>query len=102
MSGNSGTLRNSDPTAQPATVTVGALNTSTTFGAVMADNTAPLGLVKVGTGTLTLTGNNTFSGGTVVSNGTLLLQGSAANVGSGSVAVRSGATLAARATPTAR
>jgi autotransporter-associated beta strand protein len=92
LAGASGTLRNSDPASQPATVTVGALNTSTTFGAVMADNTSSLGLVKVGTGTLTLTGNNTFSGGTTVSNGTVLLQGSTANIGSGSVAVRSGAT----------
>ncbi|MFO1514220.1 MAG: autotransporter-associated beta strand repeat-containing protein [Verrucomicrobiota bacterium] len=57
----------------------------------MADNTSSLALVKVGTGTLTLTGNNTFSGGTIVSNGTLLLQGTIANIGSGSVAVRSGA-----------
>lgn len=93
LSGASGTLRNSSPAAQPATATVGALNTSTTFGAVMADNTAALGLVKVGTGTLTITGNNTFSGGTIVSNGTIYLQATTANLGSGSVAVRSGAVL---------
>jgi len=92
LSGNSGTLRNSSPTAQPATAIVGALNTSTTFGAVMADNTAALSLVKVGTGTLTLTGNNTFTGGTIVSNGAVLLQGATASIGSGSVTVRSGAT----------
>ncbi len=89
LSGNSGTLRNSG--GGPATVTVGALSTSTTFGAVMADNTSSLGLVKVGTGTLTLTGNNTFSGGTIVSNGAVLVQGSTASAGSGSVTVRAGA-----------
>lgn len=98
LAGNSGTLRNSDATAQPAVVTVGALNTSTTFGAVMADNTGSLGLVKVGSGTLTLTGNNTFSGGTIISNGTVLLQGTTAAVGSGSVAVRSGASFGGRGT----
>ncbi len=92
LSGASGTLRNSSPAAQPATATVGALNTSTTFGAVMADNTASLRLAKVGTGTLTLTGNNTFSGGTVISNGTVLVQGATATIGSGSVAVHSGGT----------
>jgi fibronectin-binding autotransporter adhesin len=92
LGGSSGTLRNSDPGNQPATVTVGALNTSTTLGAVMADNTASLGLVKVGTGTLTLTANNTFSGGTVISNGAVLLQGATASSGSANVAVRSGAT----------
>lgn len=91
LSGGSGTLRNSG--SSPATVTVGALNTSTTFGAVLADNTSSLGLVKVGAGTLTLTGNNTFSGGTVISNGAVLLQGASVSIGSGPVAVRSGGTL---------
>lgn len=92
LAGGSGTLRNSSPSAQPATVTVGALNTSTTFGGSMADNTASLGLVKVGAGTLTLTSDNTFSGGTIVSNGAVILQGSTASIGSGNVAVRSGTT----------
>ena len=91
LAGASGTLRNSDPTANPATVTVGQLNTDTTFGGVLADNTGTLGLVKVGTGTLTLTGVNTLTGGITVNNGTVFLQGAAASVGGGSVTVHSGA-----------
>ena len=43
-SGSSGILRNSNTNNQPATVTVGALNTSTTFGGSIADNTASLAL----------------------------------------------------------
>ncbi len=93
LGGNSGTLRNSDPVNQPATVTVGALNTSTTFGGMIADNAASLGLVKIGSGTLTLSGDNTFSGGTIVSNGAVMLLGTTAALGSGSVEVRSGASV---------
>lgn len=92
LGGNSGTLRNSDPTAAPATVTVGALNTSTTFGGVIADNVAALSVIKTGSGSLTLMANNTYSGGTVVNGGTLRLQGAAATAGSGNVSVNAGAT----------
>ena len=59
LSGTAGTVRNSNTNAAAATLTVGALNTSTTFGGVLADNTGVLGLVKVGTGSLTLGGNST-------------------------------------------
>ncbi len=47
------------------------------------------GLVKLGTGTLALTGANVYSGPTVVSNGTLLVNGSI----SGNATVKSGAAL---------
>jgi fibronectin-binding autotransporter adhesin len=92
LGGNSGTLRNSDPASAPATVTIGALNTSTTFGGVIADNLAALGVTKIGSGSLTLTADNTYSGGTVVSSGTLRLQGAAASVGGGTVSVDTGGT----------
>lgn len=49
-------------------LTAGALNTSTTVSGVISGTG---GLVKTGTGTLTLTGANTYSGGTTVSAGTL-------------------------------
>ena len=56
-------------------LTVGSLNTSTTVSGVISDGGASGGtggsLVKVGTGTLTLTGTNTYSGGTTISAGTL-------------------------------
>lgn len=92
LSGSAGTLRNSDTAARPTTVTIGALNTNTTFGGVIADNTAALAVVKTGTGSLTLSGSSTFTGGTVVSNGSLALSGSTASLGSGNVSVLTGAT----------
>jgi autotransporter-associated beta strand protein len=100
LGGSAGTLRNSDPALQPATVTVGALNSTASFGGLLADNTAALGLTKVGSGTLTLTANNTYSGGTLISGGTLALQGATASTGSGSVTVQSGATFAGSGTAT--
>lgn len=48
------------------------------------------GLIKLGAGTLTLSGTNTFTGNTVVSNGTLLITG---NNGLSPISVSSGATL---------
>ena len=95
LGGTAGTVVNNNTNNLPATLTVGALNTSTTFGGVLADGTAALGLVKVGTGTLTLSGNNTYTGGTVVSNGTLNLKNTAGyGSGFGSVMMKSGTTLA--------
>ena len=48
------------------------------------------GLVKLGAGTLTLSGANTYTGGTIVSNGTLLITG---NNGPSAITINSGATL---------
>lgn len=57
------------------------------------------GLIKAGSGTLTLPGTNTFSGALTISNGTLQLAG--ALTGSGAVAVNTGATLNLTGTLTA-
>jgi fibronectin-binding autotransporter adhesin len=54
-----------------AALTTGDENPSITFSGVLQDGTASLGLIKVGTGTLTLTGANTYSGTTTISVGTL-------------------------------
>ncbi len=97
LAGTAGTVRNNNTNGQPATVTVGALNTSTTFGGVLSDSTGQLGLVKVGTGTLTLGGANTYSADTIINNGTLLLQGTGATI-SGNVTVNSGATFGGNGT----
>ncbi len=91
LSGASGILRNSNTNNLPATVTIGSLNTSTTFGGTIIDNTGPMAVTKVGSGTLTLTGANSFSGDLNVMNGTVLLQGAAASAGSGSITVQPGA-----------
>ncbi len=84
-------------------LTVGANNLSTTFSGVIFDcgpngiNCAPVldpvggSLVKVGTGTLTLSGINTYVGATTVNGGTLEVDGSIAS--SSGVTVVSGATL---------
>jgi autotransporter-associated beta strand protein len=57
----------------PAILTAGNDNTSTTFSGTIQGGTSVLGLTKIGTGTLTLTGANSYSGGTTISGGTLQL-----------------------------
>jgi autotransporter-associated beta strand protein len=58
------------------TFQIGALNSSTTFAGAIQDNpqttgTPVIALIKVGTGTLTMSGTNTYSGATTVNAGTL-------------------------------
>ena len=93
LSGN-GSIANIAPSGM-ATVSVGALNTSTTFSGVLGGSTAGQGqnisLVKIGTGTLTMSGANTYTGSTTVSNGTLIV--SSQQVNSGDFTVIDGATL---------
>ena len=64
-------------------LSVGANNLSTTVSGVIADGGRNGGtggsLVKVGTGTLTLSGANTFTGGTTVNTGGLVVNGSLAS-----------------------
>jgi autotransporter-associated beta strand protein len=78
-------------------LSVGALNTNTTFAGTIKDNgTGLFALVKTGTGILGLTGANAYSGGTTVSGGTLgfaSANGTNTNLGSGSVTVNTGAIL---------
>lgn len=54
----------------PVALTVGYNNSSTTYSGVMS---GPGSLIKVGTGTLNLTGANTYTGDTTVGAGTLAL-----------------------------
>ena len=81
------------------TLGIGSNNLSTTFSGVIS-NQDPFGIygpligsiIKVGTGTLTLTNASTYSGGTTVTTGTLLA-GHAGALGAGDVTVASGAIL---------
>jgi len=79
---------------------IGGLGTSTTYSGVIRDSTIAAneqaGLTKVGTGTLTLTGNtNTYSGGTPVLQGTLQIGDGTADgsIGSGTVSISAGASV---------
>ena len=74
------------------TLTTGFDNTSTTFSGVMSDAVVgPLSLVKVGSGTQTLSGVNTYGGTTTVNGGTLAVNGSIAT--SSLTTVNAGGTL---------
>ena len=56
---------------EPATLTVGNNNTSTTFSGILQDGTSTLALTKIGTGTLVLSGGNAYGGATLVEEGIL-------------------------------
>ncbi len=57
------------------------------------------GLVKLGAGTLTLTGENTYTGGTIVGGGTLMVDNTTGSgTGSGAVTVQTGAQLSGSGT----
>jgi autotransporter-associated beta strand protein len=72
-------------------LTIGNLNTSTTYGGIISDVDAAGSITKIGTGTLTLTATNTFTGPTTINAGTLEVDGSIAN--SSNVTVNPGGTL---------
>jgi fibronectin-binding autotransporter adhesin len=73
-SGNSG--------SSASTYHIGAKNLNTTFAGTIATGSggggAAVNIVKIGTGTFTLTGNSTYNGYTTISNGVLALSGSGA------------------------
>lgn len=77
---------------------IGGNNTSATFSGVISSNStvadSDVIVNKIGTGTLTLTGNSTYAGGTTVSAGTLCVNNSTGSgTGSGALEVFAGATL---------
>jgi autotransporter-associated beta strand protein len=76
-------------------LSVGALNTDSTFSGVIS-SVGSLALEKTGGGTLTLSGTNSYTGPTAIHNGTLKFI--ANKNGSGTVTVNSGGTLAGTAT----
>lgn len=72
-------------------LTVGSNNLSTTVGGLITDGGfgANGSLVKIGTGTLTLTGANTYTGGTTITDG-ILQVGHNSAVGTGAVTLDGG------------
>jgi len=94
LGGASGALMGagSNSAANP-TWRIGAKNTTSTYAGVIAD-AGVTAVIKIGTGTLTLTGANTYSGGSTVSAGTLLVNNSiGSGTGTGAVTVANGGLL---------
>lgn len=80
-------------TVTNGTLTVGTDDSSTSFDGTFGNGSSqPLGLTKVGTGTLTLSGVNTNTGTVTVSGGTLALSGSGSFGNAARIIVGSGAT----------
>jgi fibronectin-binding autotransporter adhesin len=99
LTGSAGAVVSNNAAAD-GTITVGTDNSSATFGGTVADGAGGrLGLVKVGTGTLTLTGINSYSGGTTIVGGTLAVSRDAA-LGAGTVTGTAVSTLSFTATMT--
>ncbi|WP_168355893.1 autotransporter-associated beta strand repeat-containing protein [Sphingomonas gei] len=72
----------------PATLVVGGNNVSTTFSGALENSGANVAsLAKIGTGTLTLSGNNSYTGTTTISGGTLRVgnAGTTGALGTGNV-----------------
>ncbi len=102
LSGAAGTVLRSFSSAD-ITLAIGSLNTSTTYGGTIVRE-AGAGLFvldKVGTGTLTLTGNSTVTSVTI-SGGTLQLGDGGTSGSLGSVAVTNNATLTVNRADTVR
>jgi autotransporter-associated beta strand protein len=72
------------------TMSVGALNTDSTFSGIIKDTAGTVGLTKVGSGTLTLTGANSYTAGTAVNAGSLVI--STVSAANGNYTVANGAT----------
>ncbi|MDQ3197756.1 MAG: autotransporter-associated beta strand repeat-containing protein [Verrucomicrobiota bacterium] len=69
-------------------LSIGSNNLSTTFAGIIGDSGL---LIKVGAGTLTLSGASTYGGGTTVSEGSLIVSNSSGSAtGTGSVQVDAG------------
>jgi fibronectin-binding autotransporter adhesin len=71
LTGN-GSIDNLAP-ATASTLTLGNNNANGNFSGTINSSAGSVALIKIGTGTLTLSGSNSYSGGTTLSAGTLLV-----------------------------
>jgi fibronectin-binding autotransporter adhesin len=93
LAGSGGTVTNNNANS-PATLTVGSDNSSQTFVGLITDGTGfPLTVVKVGTGTQTLTGRLSNSGGYYANAGTLEFSSAFIVPGPSNLAAAAGATI---------
>jgi autotransporter-associated beta strand protein len=85
-----------------STMSVGALNTSTTFSGIIGGSSVGQGqniaLTKIGTGVLTLSGANTYTAGTTITAGKLSVTGSTSTTGAVTLNGGTSATLAGTGT----
>ena len=81
INGLSGTGIVDNTSEAEGTLSIGANDTSSTFGGVIQNTGFPLNLTKVGAGNLVLTGNSTFAGPTTITAGKVVgvVGGSATN-----------------------
>jgi hypothetical protein len=83
------------------TISEGGLNTDTTFSGAIGGGSGTIALTKVGTGTLTLSGNNSYTGGTTLSAGKVQITNGTSSLGSGAIAVTGGTSTTLGGTGTA-
>lgn len=89
-------------TASTLTYSIGGKDTSSTFDGIIKDGGNATAIIKVGLGTLNLSGASTYTGSTTVNLGAIALTGTASIGASSSINVVAGATLevSGLATPT--
>jgi autotransporter-associated beta strand protein len=92
LNGSTGTIRANNEVGSVATTLAVTGNVTSSYGGGLANGGAgnTMGLLKSGTGTLTLSGANSYSGGTTLSNGVLRLEQASA-AGTGLITQSSGA-----------